>query len=114
MSLYQVQKFLWLLNRDTASQQRFRDDPVAALSPFDLTDRERDALLNADIGLLYHLGVNGQLLMHFAAFKQIDWATYLELMRRGVDQHGPVREGIYALASSVQRPVDPTTTEPPS
>lgn len=113
MSLYQVQKFLWLLNRDTAQQERFRSDPAAAIAPFDLTDEERDALLHTDIGLLYHLGVNGQLLMHFAAFEQIDWATYLELMRRGVDQHGPVREGIYALTASIDRPDDDTNTEGP-
>jgi hypothetical protein len=47
--------------------------------------------------LLFHLGVNGQILMHFAAFHQIAWADYLALMREGIATHGPVREGVYAM-----------------
>ena len=49
-----------------------------------------------DIGLLYVLGVNGQLLMHFAALHKIEWSDYLELMRQGLKKHGQVREGVYA------------------
>ena len=55
------------------------------------------ALVEPDIGLLFHLGVNGQILMHFAAFHQIPWADYLRLMREGIARHGPVREGVYAM-----------------
>ncbi|MEL7207315.1 MAG: hypothetical protein AAGK32_03625 [Actinomycetota bacterium] len=35
--------------------------------------------------------------MHFAAFHQIEWADYLQRMRDGIDRHGPVREGVYAM-----------------
>ena len=45
----------------------------------------------------FHLGVNGQILMHFAALHQIEWADYLQRMRDGVEKHGPVREGVYAM-----------------
>ena len=41
--------------------------------------------------------MNGQILMHFAAFHQVEWQDYLQRMRDGVDQHGPVREGVYAM-----------------
>ncbi|MEO6653025.1 MAG: aromatic ring-opening dioxygenase subunit LigA [Ilumatobacteraceae bacterium] len=104
MSLYEVQKFLFDINRTEALQQAYRADPRGVLDPYDLTAQEVDALIAPDIGLLFHLGVNGQILMHFAAFHQIAWADYLQLMRDGITTHGPVREGVYAMTT------DPTTT----
>ncbi len=97
MSLYYVQKFLYQLNRDRALQDRYREHRAAVLEPYELTDEEIRALTEPDIGLLFHLGVNGQILMHFAAFHQIEWADYLQLMRDGIAEHGPVREGVYAM-----------------
>ncbi len=98
MSLYAVQKVLYELNRDPARQSAYLDDRRAAVAPYDLTDEEVNALVAPDIGLLYHLGVNGQILMHFAAFHQIAWPDYLQQMRDGIEQYGPVREGIYAVS----------------
>jgi hypothetical protein len=34
--------------------------------------------------------------MHFAALHRIEWTDYLERMRQGLRQYGPVREGVYA------------------
>lgn len=97
MSLYYVQKFLYELNRSEDLQQRYTADRRAVLEPYVLTDSEVEALTAPDIGKLFHLGVNGQILMHFAAFHQIEWADYLQRMRDGIDEHGPVREGVYAM-----------------
>ncbi|HET6630923.1 MAG TPA: hypothetical protein VFG91_14215 [Woeseiaceae bacterium] len=97
MSLYQVQKFLYTLNRDGGVQAAFREGPERLLADYDLTDEEREALADGDIGLLYVLGVNGQILMHYAAFLGIQWFDYLELMRDGVRRYGPVRAGVYAM-----------------
>lgn len=97
MSLYYAQKFLYELNRDERLQEAYRDDRTGVLEPYDLTEEEIGALVEPDIGLLFHLGVNGQILMHFAAFHQIEWADYLQRMRDGVAKHGPVREGVYAM-----------------
>ena len=97
MSLYYVQKFLYELNRNENLQDRYRADRSAVLAPYELTAEERAALVGPDIGLLFHLGVNGQILMHFAALHQIPWADYLQLMRDGIATHGPVREGVYAM-----------------
>ncbi len=66
------------------------------LAEYELTGEERAALAKPDIGLLYVLGVNGQLLMHFAALHKIEWLDYLERMRQGLKDHGQVREGVYA------------------
>ncbi|MEM7340250.1 MAG: aromatic ring-opening dioxygenase subunit LigA [Actinomycetota bacterium] len=97
MSLYYVQKFLYQLNRDPAVQAAYGADRRAALDGYELTDEEVEALVTPDVGLLYVLGVNGQILMHFAALHQIPWADYLQQMRDGVDEHGPVRAGVYAM-----------------
>ena len=97
MSLYQLQKVLFELNRDSSVQAMYKDDSTNLLDRYDLTYEERQALLDGNIGLLYVLGVNGQILMHFAAFLEIQWFDYLELMREGVKNYGPVRAGIYAM-----------------
>ncbi len=97
MSLYYVQKFLYQLNREPELQERYRADRRAVLESYELTDEEIEALVKPDIGLLFHLGVNGQILMHFAALHHIEWADYLQRMRDGVAEHGPVREGVYAM-----------------
>ncbi|NNC81606.1 MAG: aromatic ring-opening dioxygenase subunit LigA [Acidimicrobiales bacterium] len=97
MSLYYVQKFLYELNRDESLQKRYLADRSGVLTPYELTDEETGALVDPDIGLLFHLGVNGQILMHFAALHQIEWADYLQRMRDGIESYGPVREGVYAM-----------------
>lgn len=97
MSLYHVQKFLYHLNRDAQLQSEFNQGRSAVLKTYDLSDEEFTALESGDIGLLYVLGVNGQILMHYAAFLQIEWFDYLQLMRDGIAKHGPVRAGIYAM-----------------
>ena len=100
MSLYQVQKFLYNLNRDQQVQEAFSKNKNDILSNYDLIQEEHEALHSGDIGLLYVLGVNGQILMHYAAYLQIEWFDYLQLMRDGIEEHGPVRAGIYAMPGS--------------
>lgn len=100
MSLYQLSKLIYQLNRDAALANRFRETPRDVLGTFELTAEEQEALLQPDIGLLYVLGVNGQLLMHYAAYWGIEWTDYLQRMRDGVRRHGPVRAGIYAMTTS--------------
>ncbi len=107
MSLYAVQKFLYELNRSEQMQDRYRADRAAELVPFDLTGEEETALTDPDIGLLFHLGVNGQILMHFAAFHQIEWQDYLQRMRDGIAKHGPVREGVYAMTTAIDERIAP-------
>ena len=97
MSLYYVQKFLFELNRDEALQARYLAERASVLEPYDLSGEEVAALVEPDIGKLFHLGVNGQILMHFAALHQIEWQDYLQRMRDGIEAYGPVREGVYAM-----------------
>ena len=95
MSLYYVQKLLYQLNRDPTTRQRFEADLEGLFNDFDLTDEEKAALRVPDIGLLYVMGVNGQLLMHYAALQRFEWDDYIQAMRDGLAEHGPVRAGLY-------------------
>ena len=96
MSLYYVQKLLYQLNRDPETRERFEDDVDAVLNAYDLSDEEIKAIKEGDIGLLYIMGVNGQILMHYAAMRGYAWDAYLESMRAALREHGQVRAGLYA------------------
>ncbi|TLY67389.1 MAG: aromatic ring-opening dioxygenase subunit LigA [Gammaproteobacteria bacterium] len=101
MSLYQLQKFLYDVNRDPGVQGKYRADLERLLDQYELTSEERSALAAGDIGLIYVLGANGQLLMLYAAFLGISWPDYIQAMRDGVIRHGPVRAGIYAMTTQL-------------
>lgn len=105
MSLYQLQKIFFDINRSPAIQHRAKENLAALLTEYDLTSEERDALLKEDIGLLYVLGVNGQLLMHFAALCGIPWSDYMQKMRDGTRTYGPVRAGVYAMTTGLNEKV---------
>lgn len=96
MSLYQLQKLLYQLNRDPHTRTEFEADRGALLREYELSDEEEAAIRSDDVGLLYVLGVNGQILMHYAAMCGYEWHEYLQAMRDGLERHGPVRRGLYA------------------
>lgn len=105
MSLYQLSKLLYELNRSDEAKAQFRDAPSELTQAYDLTEEESRAILSHDIGLLYVLGVNGQILMHFAALVGIAWPDYLQAMRDGIAKHGPVRAGVYAMTTAMDEKV---------
>jgi len=102
MSLYALQKLIYELNRDPSVQDEFVADREALLARFRLSAEEADAVRRDDIGLLYVLGVNGQILMHFAAWRGLAWDEYIQAMKDGLARHGQVRGGIYAAVDGGQ------------
>ena len=98
MSLYFVQKLLYQLNRDPTVRKRYEEGFDTLLQEYDLTDEELRAIREPDIGLLYVMGVNGQILMHYAALRGYEWDQYIESMRAGERKYGPVRTGLYIRA----------------
>ena len=100
MSLYQVQKLIYQLNRDPAARAQFEKDQLALMSSYEFTPEEERAIREPDIGLLYVMGVNGQLLMHYAALRGLEWNAYIEAMREGERKYGPVRTGLYTSAEN--------------
>ncbi|HVY67058.1 MAG TPA: aromatic ring-opening dioxygenase subunit LigA [Gammaproteobacteria bacterium] len=103
MSLYYVQKLLYQLNRDPAVRKRFEASREDVLADYELTGEERAAILEGDVGLLYVMGVNGQILMHYAALLGQPWDVYINAMREGVRKHGPVRAGLYSMLKDRRR-----------
>jgi hypothetical protein len=103
MSLYYVQKLLYQLNRDPGVRKRFENDRTMLLDDYELTTEERIAIETGDVGLLYVMGVNGQILMHYAALLGQPWDVYIAAMREGVRKHGPVRAGLYSMLKDRQR-----------
>tara|TARA_R110001599_G_scaffold353462_1_gene592930 strand:- start:29299 stop:29613 length:315 start_codon:yes stop_codon:yes gene_type:complete len=95
MSLYYLQKLLFQLNRDAELQQRFLADKDSVLAQYKLDEEEIVAVKTPDIGMLYILGVNGQILMHYAAMCGYAWPEYIQAMRDAMEEHGSVRAGLY-------------------
>jgi hypothetical protein len=96
MTLYTLQKLFYELNRDPSVQEAFTGDREALLSSYRLSDEEAEAVRSDDIGKLYILGVNGQILMHFAAWRGLAWDEYIQAMKDALAKYGQVRAGIYA------------------
>jgi hypothetical protein len=105
MSLYQMQKFLFDVNRDRELQELIRTVLPGVLDRYTLSAEERGALEAGDIGLIYVLGANGQLLMHYAALLGMPWADYIAAMREGVSRCGPVRAGVYTMTTHLDEKV---------
>ena len=96
MSLYYVQKLIYTLNRDQSAREHFEQNMAEVMKEYELNQEEHRALTEPDIGKLYVMGVNGQLLMHFAAFRGYEWPEYIEAMREGLQKYGEVQNGLYA------------------
>jgi Aromatic-ring-opening dioxygenase LigAB, LigA subunit len=58
MSLYQLNKILYLLEVDAEFLTKIKSNPAEATKSMELTDEERSALLRGDVGKLYLLGAN--------------------------------------------------------
>jgi hypothetical protein len=85
MSLYGVQKLLFRLNNDAAARQRFAADRDALLAEYSLTQEERRALAEADVGRLHLMGVHPLLLAPFAGRSGLKWPDYLAALARARD-----------------------------
>jgi hypothetical protein len=96
MSLYALQKLIYELNRNPAVQADFTGNRDEVIGRYRLSDEEADAMRSDDIGKLYILGVNGQILMHFAAWRGLSWDEYIQAMKDALAEHGQVRGGLYA------------------
>jgi hypothetical protein len=100
MSLYHLQKMMYRVNRESAVKTAFLQDPEALLDQYRLSPDERRAIREDDIGRLYVMGVNGQILMHYAAWRGFEWDRYVRAMRDGLERHGPVHTGVYAAVDA--------------
>ena len=76
MSLYQLQKLLYHVNRDAERRERYREDPAAFVKRYELSEAEAQAVLNVDARALYMLGVHSLLLRPFTLLNKVSNEDY--------------------------------------
>lgn len=81
MSLYQVQKLIYQINRDAERRERYRQDAAAFVKTYELTDGEHTALLNVDVRALYTMGVHSLLLRPFTLIHKISNEDYAQALK---------------------------------
>ena len=69
MSIFAVNYLCREVLRDHAFRAAMKADPAKALAALDLTDAERRALVDGDVGALYRMGVNGFLMGYLARYE---------------------------------------------
>jgi hypothetical protein len=80
MSLYQLQKLLYHVNRDEAQRQRYRQDPLAFVKSYELSEEEMAAALNVDVRALYIFGVHSLLLRPFTLLHKVSNEDYAKAL----------------------------------
>jgi hypothetical protein len=81
VSLYQVQKLLFDVNRDRQVRGRFLDERERLVTEYELTADERRAILETDFHALYQMGVHSLLLGPLAAALGVSFPDYLAILR---------------------------------
>ena len=81
MSLYQVQKLIYHVNRDSERRQRYRDNAQAFVKSYDLTEAESVAILNVDVRALYAMGVHSLLLRPFTLLNKVSNEDYAKALK---------------------------------
>jgi hypothetical protein len=92
MSTYELNRFCHRLSRDADLRDRCRHDLPDALTGFDLTAPERQAVVDGDVAWLYERGVHPLLLVRLQHWSVagLTEAVYSERIRRAA---GPPAEG---------------------
>jgi len=81
MSLYQLQKLIYHVNRDAAQRERYRQDPAGFVNGYELSAEEASAILNVDIRALYTFGVHSLLLRPFTLLKKVSNEDYAKALK---------------------------------
>ena len=81
MSLYQLQKLLYHINRDAERRERYRQDAAVFVQGYDLTEQEAAAVLNVDVRALYTMGVHSLLLRPFTLLNKVSNEDYAKSLK---------------------------------
>ena len=81
MSLYQLQKLIYHVNRDAERREHYRQDAGAFSQKYDLSDHERAAILNVDVRALYTMGVHSLLLRPFSLLNKVSNEDYANALK---------------------------------
>ena len=81
MSLYEVQKLLFHVNREPRMFDRFLHERETLITEYRLTEEEQRAMLATDFRSLYEMGVHSLLLGPLAATLGLGFPDYLAILR---------------------------------
>lgn len=81
MSLYQLQKLIYHVNRDSAQRERYRQDPTTFVKNYELTEAEAQAALDVDVRTLYSMGVHSLLLRPFTLMHKVSNEDYAKALK---------------------------------
>ena len=81
MSLYQVQKLIYHVNRDSQQRERYRQDPAQFVKSYELTEAEAKAALAVDVRALYSMGVHSLLLRPFTLMHKVSNEDYAKALK---------------------------------
>jgi hypothetical protein len=81
MSLYQVQKLIYHVNRDSERRERYRQDTPNFVKAYDLTEEESAAIVNVDVRALYAMGVHSLLLRPFTLLHKVSNEDYAKALK---------------------------------
>ncbi len=86
MSVYQVNKLLYLTDNDATFRKRITEEADAVLNEFKLSKEEHDALTSGAVGKLYQMGVHTFLLNHLYRYELfgVNRDNYLTRIRDGM------------------------------
>lgn len=79
--MFQLQKLLWDIRKDTALAARFQQEPDAVLDGYGIEGVEREAMRALDFKTLYDRGANPYLLYFCALQIGVDRAEYYARIR---------------------------------
>jgi hypothetical protein len=84
MSVYALNKLCHRTQNDRDFRAAMRNDPAAAIAPYDLTQQEREALLAGDVSTLYRMGLHPFILSFLTRYEILGLtaAVYSERIRK--------------------------------
>ena len=81
MSLYAVQKLIRDVNRSPQAREDWFKSKSEFIDRYELSEEEKKAIEEMNIGALYKMGVHGLLLRPFTIIHQVPEHDYLESIR---------------------------------
>ena len=80
MSLYQVQKLIYDVNRNPERRESYRGDAAGFVARYELTTEEQEAVTRLDIRKLYQMGVHPLLLRPFTLLHRVSNEDYAKAL----------------------------------
>ncbi len=81
MSLYELQKLLYHVNRDAERRQRYRQNATEFVKSYELSGEEAKAILDVDTRTLYAMGVHSLLLKPFTLLNKVSNEDYAKALK---------------------------------